>query len=235
MRRNDGMKRRFGDGRLAWGAAALVGMAGAVSLAGEPISGSARRTIRLTAQETLADTIPPEEEGKKVTGKSQCPPVAEMRKDLKKISSLTVDITPKAPDKGNSVDRPENCAEEMLKAENLSPLFADMPRGFPETDFHWQAPLSVSYPLYFEDAALERYGQTVSPLLQPAISGVKFFGTIPILPYKMALDRPCECKYLLGYYRPGSCAPFVRERLPLRADAATAQALVVTGLVFLIP
>lgn len=208
-------------------AAGAVFMAGAASAEDSP-AGSSRRVLRLASQQEAAPV-----ENK--DGRPQCPTREELEKNAKAITQITVDINPAPPAKGDSVDRPENCAEELLKQANFAPIYADMPRGFAETAFNWEAPQSVTYPLYFEDAPLERYGQTVSPIAQPFISGARFFATIPILPYKMALDRPLEVKYLLGYYRPGSCAPFVRERLPVRADAVVFQGLVVTGLVFLIP
>ena len=50
--------------------------------------------------------------------------------------------------------------------------------------------------------------QQVTRLYQPVVSGVHFFGTLPILPYKMGVEQPWECMYALGYYEPGSCAPF---------------------------
>lgn len=101
--------------------------------------------------------------------------------------------------------------------------------------FAWKASALCHKPLYFEEVALERYGHTRRPLLQPAISGVKFLASIPVLPYKMGLETPNECLYTLGYYRPGSCAPFLRYRIPWQRRAATFQAIAVTGLVFLIP
>ena len=76
--------------------------------------------------------------------------------------------------------------------------------GWAATDFHWSATGLCHRPLYFEEVNLERYGYTVSPLLQPAISGAHFFLTIPTLPYKMVAQPPKECVYTLGYYRPGS-------------------------------
>jgi hypothetical protein len=84
---------------------------------------------------------------------------------------------------------------------------------------------------------LERYGYTVSPILQPAISGAHFFLTIPTLPYKMVVQPPHECVYTLGYYRAGSRAPRRWHHMDLVWDptAVAVEGLMVTGLVFLIP
>jgi hypothetical protein len=110
-------------------------------------------------------------------------------------------------------------------------------RGWARTDFTWAATGLCHGPLYFEEVNLERYGYTLCPVLQPALSGAHFFLTIPALPYKMAHQCPRECVYTLGHYRPGSPAPWRTHYMDLAWDptAATVQGLVVTGLVFAIP
>ena len=77
----------------------------------------------------------------------------------------------------------------------------------------WAAPELCYHPLYFDDAPLERYGQTAGRWLQPALSGVHFFGNVAALPYKMVADHPSRHISPLGYERPGSAAPAIRERL----------------------
>ncbi len=57
----------------------------------------------------------------------------------------------------------------------------------------------------------------MGPILDPAVSAAHFFGTLPILPYKMGVDTPCECQYALGYYRPGNCAPYMIQPFPISA------------------
>ena len=83
--------------------------------------------------------------------------------------------------------------------------------------------------------ALERYGHTWGPILQPLISAGNFFITVPLLPYKMGLEPPCECIYTLGYYRPGSCAPYILDPLPLSIRAAMYEAAGVAGFMFVMP
>ena len=87
---------------------------------------------------------------------------------------------------------------------------------------------------------MERYGHTfggpiLSPLLQPAVSTVHFFGSALILPYKVGVELPWECVYSLGYYRPGNCAPYTIGPIPLSARGAILEAGVTVGLIFLIP
>jgi hypothetical protein len=107
--------------------------------------------------------------------------------------------------------------------------------GWAEYNFQWSATRLCHRPLYFEQVNVERYGYTVSPLLQPVISGAHFFLTIPTLPYKMVMQPPRECVYTLGYYRAGSRAPRRWHHLVWDPTAATVEGLTITGLVFLIP
>ena len=98
-------------------------------------------------------------------------------------------------------------------------LFAGMAgagrnRGQGCTNFQWVAPQTASCPPLFDDVPLERYGQTVCPVLQPVISGLRFYGTFAVLPCKLAADGICQPIYTSGYYRPGSSdVPCVRQRL----------------------
>jgi hypothetical protein len=100
---------------------------------------------------------------------------------------------------------------------------------------HWTASALCHKPAYFEDVQLARYGHTWGPWLQPIVSAGHFFLNVPALPYAMALCPPNECIYTLGYYRPGSCTPYMLDPLPLSVRAALAEGGVWTGLVFLIP
>jgi hypothetical protein len=88
------------------------------------------------------------------------------------------------------------------------------------TTFTWKASLLCHHPLYFEETDLERYGHSLNPLIGPVWSGVHFFLVIPVLPYKMSLAPLNECQYILGYYRPGNCAPYLLPPVPLSVEAA---------------
>jgi hypothetical protein len=106
---------------------------------------------------------------------------------------------------------------------------------WPGYDFQWSATAMHHRPLYFEDVNAERYGYTVSEVLQPAVSGAHFFASIAALPYKMTTHPPCECIYTLGHYRPGSCAPRRWHHEPVDPVAAGVQAGAVLGLIYIIP
>lgn len=99
----------------------------------------------------------------------------------------------------------------------------------------WKASGLCHKPLYFEQVQLERYGHEIGPVLQPLVSTAHFFGSIPVLPYKMGIHPPNECQYALGYYRPGNCAPYMLQPIPLSLRGAAVQAAAVTGAAALIP
>ena len=108
------------------------------------------------------------------------------------------------------------------------------PRKFACTTFTWKAAGYCHKPLYFEDWNLERYGHSHG-WADPIISGAHFFATLPVLPYKMGVELPWECVYPLGYYRPGSCAPWTVPAVPISKRGLAIEAATVTGLVFLLP
>jgi hypothetical protein len=51
----------------------------------------------------------------------------------------------------------------------------------------------------------------------------------------MGLETPCECVYPLGFYRPGSCAPYMIPCCPLSLRGALFQAGVMVGGVYVLP
>ena len=109
------------------------------------------------------------------------------------------------------------------------------PRSWAQTTYLWKAAGLCHKPLYFEQVQLERYGHTAGPLRQPFISGAHFFVSIAALPYKMAINPPHECQYALGYYRPGSCAPWMIPPVPLSLRGALAETSFILGGIHMIP
>ncbi len=108
-------------------------------------------------------------------------------------------------------------------------------RIYEPTTVAWKASGLCHKPLYFEDIQLERSGHEYGPIIQPAISSVHFFKNIAFLPYKMGINPMTECQYALGHYRPGNCAPWSIEPIPLSLRGAAAQAKVITGAVLVLP
>ncbi len=97
----------------------------------------------------------------------------------------------------------------------------------------WTASSLCHKPLYFENVQLERYGHTHGPIAQPIRSTVHFFVSLVSVPYQTAIHPPNECQYALGFYRPGDCAPWLKDPIPISLRGAGRQALVVTGLAFI--
>ena len=108
-------------------------------------------------------------------------------------------------------------------------------RLWASTTYTWRASALCHKPLYFEQVHLERYGHSWGPYVDPVVSAAHFFGSIPLLPYKMGLEPPHECIYTLGYYRPGNCAPFLLDPIPISPRGALFQAGAVVGVGAIVP
>jgi hypothetical protein len=112
-------------------------------------------------------------------------------------------------------------------------------RGMQYTHVCWRASNIRHFPLYFEDAMLERHGHTRCFLgyevAQSFVSGAKFFGTIPLLPYLGTLRPRHDCVYALGHYRPGSCAPCLRDNIPYDAKAAIVESASAAAFFWAVP
>ncbi|MGA2033538.1 MAG: hypothetical protein ABSG68_14885 [Thermoguttaceae bacterium] len=136
--------------------------------------------------------------------------------DLKPISQIDIDI------EAERGDFPKECplGEAAFRGRAWRPV-----------TYTWTASGACNKPAYFEDVQLERYGHSCGPVLQMFASGIKFYLTFPILPYKMGVDPPGECQYDLGYYRPGSCAPYTIDPFPLSVRGAMMEGMAWTGAV----
>ncbi len=99
----------------------------------------------------------------------------------------------------------------------------------------WKATGVCHKPLYFEEPQLERYGHTTGHFAQPVLSGAHFFLNLAALPYQAGINPPWECQYPLGYYRPGSCAPWLVPPVPLSVRGALWEAGAWVGGIALIP
>ena len=93
-------------------------------------------------------------------------------------------------------------------------------RDWTKTTFTWKASAVCHKSLFFEDVQLERYGHSAGPVLQPLISGAHFFSSVGMMPYSAGVYPATECHYVLGYYRPGECAPWLLPAFPLSKRGA---------------
>jgi hypothetical protein len=108
---------------------------------------------------------------------------------------------------------PQDCSEGLFATAAPMSQAAMRRDAWTDSKMAWAPTELFFHPLYFDEPALERYGQTRNPLLQPAISGIHFFGSAALLPLELAAEQPCRRVSQLGYYRPGSVAPPVRDRM----------------------
>lgn len=108
--------------------------------------------------------------------------------------------------------RPEDATEGRLPAAQWLPTGTTRDGMWSLQAKAWVPGGFCHQPLYFEDPMLERHGHETESHLQPFYSGLRFFGTIPVLPYLATLRHPLDEVHTLGAYRPGSCVPMLRYR-----------------------
>ncbi len=108
-------------------------------------------------------------------------------------------------------------------------------RNYVPTTVAWKASGLCHKPLYFEDVQLERYGHEFGPIIQPVLSTAHFFTNVAFLPYNMGVHPMKECQYSLGYYRPGSCAPWTIDPIPLSLRGALQQGAAIGGAAAILP
>ena len=129
------------------------------------------------------------------------------------IGRKSLSITPKLVD-GDGERRllPERRAYRKLSQAPVVQHTVGYSRDWTPLSYSWEAPQLKYNPLYFEDPQLERYGNEVC-LLQPFLSGARFYATIPTLPYQMMSEgnSVCHTVYDFGYGRPGDCVPYALE------------------------
>lgn len=103
---------------------------------------------------------------------------------------------------------PEDRSEQLVNSYNQSwNQFAPAQKVFA-----WVPPNIKYQPLYFEDVALERYGQTASPTQQALLSGAHFFKSLALLGHQARHDHPYSCDHPLGFCRPGNTVPYTIQR-----------------------
>lgn len=198
-----------------------------------PLPAKVKTPVRMVKQ-PVAKKDPKEKEDK---SREICPRTRPVEKP---ISDIPLDASP--PDDGlknkdGSPFLPPDCAKELILHEGEQVAHINLPRPWGEGTFCWKASGLCHRPLYTEDVVLERYGQkSIVPGLQPVISGVRFYGSLALLPYKFGVEGwPRECVYTLGYYRPGRCPPHFFQRPPLDLDGALYEVGAISGLILLLP
>jgi len=150
------------------------------------------------------------------------------------IGQVSIDVRPKSKGTSNAV--PENLANQALgEVPVVLAARSDDMLGDTLIEKRINSDQVFPYqPLYFEEVNLERYGRSCG-VLQPVVSGVRFFATIPSLPYAMTLQQPNQTYTFRWPYEAGWGAPKVRELQPLQWKPGVVQASAITGLLFVVP
>lgn len=184
----------------------------------EPAESSTQRN----APPPIIDPAPASELPAPITTEAQ-PMFAPLQ--LSGINRATTSIaTPKG-------EVPLNLAERAMPG-------APQPLAPPDEAIHVTAPFYSTprvpdfthRPLYFEERALERNGRTIG-VLQPGLSAAHFFGTIPILPYKMGAQPEARPVYTGDGIDPPSDHLTIRQRV----RGVMAEAGVILGLNYALP
>ncbi len=209
----------------------------------QPDSSSSQKSAVMPGPEEVAPALPLEQPKTSESAPKLAPPARKGPTIEKQLELALVPKDEECPDP-DKVLKP--LAEKDI-LESVTPKPGDfpksckmgkdsfVPRSWAPTTFHWTASALCHKPAYFEDLQVERYGHTIGPWLQPFASGGHFFLSVPALPYAMGLFPPNECIYTLGYYRPGSCTPYMLDALPLSVRAILFEGGAWTAGAFLVP
>lgn len=152
----------------------------------------------------------------------------EIQAEFKSITSLGTKI------RAEGDKFPVDTAQARFQREGELYHALGYRREWAMSSYAWTAPGLCHYPLYFEEINLERHGYSAG-LLQPFAGAFNFYGRIAILPYMMATNRPLDCQFTLGHYRPGSYAPFHLHHPPIRARGFVVEAATIAALFLIFP
>lgn len=158
-----------------------------------------------------------------------CASDEQLSASIKPLSAIPLDISPPAG------RLPPDCYAQRVRLELEPPYPTEGPRTSWHHHVHWTPSGLAHFPTYLEDVPLERYGQGYAPLVQPVVSGVRFYGGVLTLPYRMGVEPPYRPIYDLGYERSGSAVPAVKEHLPWSWPGTLWQAGSVAGAALMLP
>ncbi len=120
----------------------------------------------------------------------------------KNIDDISIDI------RDTSSDKPEDRSSQLI---GFNPKqwtqFTPTPKVFA-----WVAPDIRYQPLFFEDVALERYGQTLPPYRQTVLSAIRMTNSFFLFPNHACNDPIFSCDYPLGFCRPGDKVDYTLQR-----------------------
>jgi hypothetical protein len=174
-------------------------------------------------QEPL-DSIPPKLDDPKLDGSAKIEesPSIPRNKEPLRVGSLSIPNTSIAGIGTGTT--PEDATDGRLPDPMPLPYGPDREAGWSVKTKHWVAPVYCHQPTYYEDVMLEHHGHERCVVLQPVLSGARFYTGIFFTPYLATLRPPLQDIPSTGHYRPGSCAPALRQRAPYDPTAMKVQA-----------
>jgi hypothetical protein len=193
---------------------------------------------------TVAEPVPPSPMSATAASTEAVESPASKLWQDRPLGSLKASINP------TGGELPTNVAAPRLAEVGMRHYTFGESRPWMLNSYEWEAPATRHLPLLFEEPNLERLGYTYgcncrgrgrqavprgADCLQPVVSGVRFFGRIPFIPYMYGYQCACKPVYTLGVDRPGSPVPYRKYMVPLSIKGAIYQAGAITGLVFFIP
>ena len=185
-------------------------------------------------QAALAEQPPESPEDKPLDSKIVEPPSVPRSKEPLRVKALQ---TPNTSIAGIGTETtPEDATEGRLPPPVPLPFGPDREAGWSVKTKNWVAPAYCHLPTYYEDVMLEYHGHERCPPMQPILSGARFYSGIFFTPYLAYMRPPLKDIPNTGHYRPGSCAPAIRQRAPYDPGAVKFQAAATaTGVLALQP
>lgn len=194
---------------------------------------------RLPADRTPSDRATERRSGDEppldsVVGKIEESPTIPRSKEPLRVKSLSIPNTSLAGIGTGTT--PEDATEGRLPSPMALPYGPDREAGWSVKTKCWVAPVYCHQPTYYDDVMLEYHGHERCTPLQPILSGTRFYTGIFFTPYLATLRPPLQDIPSTGHYRPGSCAPAIRQRAPYDPTALKVQAAAsATGVIALQP
>jgi len=98
---------------------------------------------------------------------------------LKPLGMIRLDAKPHGP-------TPKDESAEFFHGKTVDLNSMGEVRDWPMTAFGWRSAGFCPPPLYFNHDSLEIHGHSSAPHIQPILSGLRFYSSIPLVPAKMA-------------------------------------------------
>jgi hypothetical protein len=177
------------------------------------------RSNRLAAQEPAQDLKKQEPVAPAINAPQRPdePGLPELQKDDDTVQQERVAFGPWPAKNINDIRIDIRELSDKAPGDRSSQLIGYSPKQWTEFTptpkvFAWVAPDIRYQPLFFEDVALERYGQTLPPYRQTVVSAIRMTNSFFLFPNHMRHDPIFSCDYPLGFCRPGDMVDYTLQQ-----------------------